>query len=119
MRGIWLIVLAVLIGSVGQIVMKIGMRSYGKLTVIDVWRQLVPVLTTPQVALGFLCHAVSAILWVVVLSNVDVSMAYPMVSLGYVMVVIVSWLFLGESVGLLRTGGLLLIIGGVVLISRS
>ena len=61
----------------------------------------------------------SAILWVVVLSNVEVSMAYPMVSLGYVMVVIVSWLFLGESVGWLRTGGLLLIIGGVVMISRS
>jgi drug/metabolite transporter (DMT)-like permease len=119
MKGIPLILLAVLLGAVGQIVMKRGMQIYGEVTATSVWSQLVPILKTPQVAIGFLCYALSAVLWIAVVSNVDLSLAYPMVSLAYVIVFVASWLFLGEHISALRLVGLLIIVAGVIVISRS
>lgn len=119
MKGIPLIITAVLIGSAGQVVMKMGMRGYGRVSVGEVWSQLGPILTTPQVAIGFVCYALSAVLWLVVVSNFDLSMAYPMVSVGYVFVVLASWFFFGENISWLRACGLAIIIAGVVMISRS
>lgn len=119
MRGIPLILLAVFLGAIGQIVMKKGMQLYGEVSATSVWTQLIPILRTPQVSIGLLCYAVSAVLWIAVVSNVDLSVAYPMVSLAYVMVFVASWLFLGENIPPLRAVGLLIIVAGVVVISRS
>jgi multidrug transporter EmrE-like cation transporter len=119
MRGIPLIVLAVLLGATGQVVMKMGMTKYGKVSASSVWSQLIPILTVPQVAVGFVCYGISAVLWIAVVSNVDLSLAYPMVALAYVFVVMASWLLLGEHVSALRLIGLAIIVTGVVVISRS
>ncbi len=119
MKGIPLIILAVMLGATGQIVMKKGMQIYGEVSAGSVWGQLIPILKTPQVLIGFLCYAVSAVLWIAVVSNVDLSLAYPMVSLAYVVVFVASWLFLGEHISTLRIVGLLIIVAGVVVISRS
>ena len=69
MRGIPLILLAVFLGAIGQIVMKKGMQLYGEVSATSVWTQLVPILRTPQVSIGLLCYAVSAVLWIAVVSN--------------------------------------------------
>ena len=119
MKGIPLILLAVMLGATGQIVMKKGMQIYGEVSASSVWGQLIPILKTPQVLIGFICYGVSAILWIAVVSNVDLSLAYPMVSLAYVIVFIASWLLLGEQISALRVVGLLIIVAGVVVISRS
>jgi len=119
MGGIPLIVSAVLIGAVGQVLMKVGMGIYGEVTPAEVWGQLIPILGTWQVTTGILCYGASAVLWIAVLSKVDLSMAYPLVSVGYVVVVLVSWLFLGERIPAPRIVGLGLIVAGVVAISRS
>jgi drug/metabolite transporter (DMT)-like permease len=112
MKGIPLILAAVFLGAIGQIVMKRGMQLYGEVSATSVWSQLVPILKTPQVTLGLLCYAVSAVLWIAVVSNVDLSLAY-------VMVFVASWLFLGEHISPLRLVGLLIIVAGVIVISRS
>ena len=96
MRGIPLIIAAVLLGAIGQVVMKRGMQIYGQVSATSVWSQLIPILKTPQVSIGLACYAVSAVLWIAVVSNVDLSLAYPMVSLAYVFVFLASWLLLGE-----------------------
>lgn len=119
MKGIPLILAAVFLGAIGQIVMKRGMQLYGEVSATSVWSQLVPILKTPQVTIGLLCYAVSAVLWIAVVSNVDLSLAYPMVSLAYVVVFVASWLFLGEHISPLRLVGLLIIVAGVIVISRS
>ena len=119
MKGIPLILLAVALGAVGQIVMKRGMQIYGEVSAASVWGQLIPILKTPQVAIGLFCYAVSAVLWIAVVSNVDLSLAYPMVSLAYVIVFVASWLLLGEHISALRLVGLLIIVAGVIVISRS
>ncbi|HTP71277.1 MAG TPA: EamA family transporter, partial [Burkholderiaceae bacterium] len=53
------------------------------------------------------------------LSRVDVSLAYPMLSLGYVVNAVAAWWLLGEPVGAMRSAGVLLILGGVWLVARS
>lgn len=119
MRGIPLILLAVLLGATGQVIMKMGMKMYGQVSATTVWAQLIPILKVPQVFLGFVCYGVSAVLWIAVVSNVDLSLAYPMVSLAYVFVFLASWFFLGEQISPLRIAGLAIIITGVLVISRS
>jgi multidrug transporter EmrE-like cation transporter len=119
MKGIPLILVAVLLGAVGQIIMKRGMQIYGEVSAGSVWGQLVPILKVPQVLIGFLCYGLSSVFWIAVVSNVDLSLAYPMVSLAYVIVFLASWLFLGEQISAIRIAGLVIIVAGVIVISRS
>ena len=55
----------------------------------------------------------------VVLSRVEVSAAYPMLSIGYVLAAVMGYFFLGESVGVERMAGIALICGGVLLVART
>jgi multidrug transporter EmrE-like cation transporter len=119
MKGVPLILTAVLLGAVAQVMLKRGMQIYGEVTLTNVWRELIPVLSVPYVLVGFLLYGVSSVLWIAVVSQVDLSLAYPMVSVAYVVVVLASWLLLGEQVSALRAAGLALIVAGVVAISRS
>ena len=68
---------------------------------------------------GLGCFAVSVLLWLAVLSRVQVSAAYPMASMGYVLVAIASALWLGENLTPMRIAGLVLICAGVYLIART
>ena len=68
---------------------------------------------------GMVCYAASVCVWVAALSKAPVSTAYPMLSLGYVVVAAVSVAWLGESLTPGKVLGIALICGGVVLVSRS
>jgi drug/metabolite transporter (DMT)-like permease len=64
------------------------------------------------------CYGLSVIVWVVGLSRLPVSQAYPVLSLGYILAALLAWVVLGEAVSLTRWAGIGLIIAGVVLVSR-
>jgi len=68
---------------------------------------------------GMTCYAVSIGSWMIVLAKTEVSLAYPLLSIGYIMTAIVGYYFLGENVNLARSGGIALICFGTLLISRS
>jgi multidrug transporter EmrE-like cation transporter len=68
---------------------------------------------------AMICYAVSILLWMAVLSKVEVSFAYPFLSIGYVVAALVGYQFFGESLSLTRIAGILVICVGVFLISRS
>lgn len=68
---------------------------------------------------GMLCYGVSVCVWVAALSKAPVSTAYPMLSLGYVVVAAISVAWLGESLTPAKMLGIALICSGVVLVSRS
>ena len=106
-------------GAIAQIVLKRGMQIYGEVSASGVWSQLIPILKVPHVLVGFLLYAISSVLWIAVVSNIDLSLAYPMVSIAYVVVFVASWLLLGEQISLLRATGLAVIVTGVIMISRS
>ena len=68
---------------------------------------------------GMLCYAASVCVWVAALSKAPVSTAYPMLSLGYVVVAAVSVAWLGETLTPAKMLGIALICAGVVLVSRN
>lgn len=68
---------------------------------------------------GMVCYGSSLCVWLAALSKAPVSTAYPMLSLGYVVVAAVSMLWLGETLSPGKVLGIALICAGVVLMSRS
>jgi multidrug transporter EmrE-like cation transporter len=68
---------------------------------------------------GLICYAASMIPWLIVLSRLPVSVAYPMVALGYILTAVLGWLLLGEKLTSFRCIGIGLICLGVIFISRS
>lgn len=112
-----LILGAVVLGVLGQFLMKNGMNQVGAIDRFGP-AALVHMFSNPFVILGFVSYGVSSISYLVALSRLDLSVAYPMVGIGYVLVMLVSWLFLREPVSPLRWLGALLIFAGVWLVGR-
>lgn len=73
----------------------------------------------PHILGGLACYVVSVVVWVIGLSKVPVSVAYPMLSLGYVVNAVAAYYLFGESVNAMRLAGIAVIIAGVVLVARS
>ncbi len=77
------------------------------------------IMTNTPIMLGLCAYVISVIVWLAVLSRVDVSMAYPMVSLGYIVTAIAAYYFFTEPLSALRIGGIFVILTGVYMIARS
>ncbi len=73
----------------------------------------------PSLWLAIGAYGLSLIVWIVGLSRVPVSQAYPLLSLGYVLNVGLAWWLLGELPNLQRVAGIGVILFGVVLVARS
>ncbi len=73
----------------------------------------------PCIAGGLACYVVSVVVWILALSRVPVSVAYPMLSIGYVVNAIAAWWLFGESLGAQKLVGIAFIIVGVFLVARS
>lgn len=116
-----LILTGVLLNAGAQLLLKAGVGPLGALSVS--WVTLLPtvmqVLSQWPIIAGLACYVLSVGVWIVGLSRVDVSMAYPMLSLGYVVNAVAAWWLFGEALGPMRCAGMLVILLGVVLISRS
>lgn len=111
----------VLLNAVAQLGLKAATDDTGALfgPGVDVLKRLLELLTIPWMWLALCCYGVSLIVWVVGLSRVPVSQAYPMLSLGYVINVGLAWWLLGEVPNVERVVGIFVIIFGVVLVARS
>lgn len=68
---------------------------------------------------GLACYGISVIFWFYVISQMELSKAYPLVSLGYVFTALLGYFFLNENINAFRLIGIGLIIAGVIFISRS
>jgi multidrug transporter EmrE-like cation transporter len=107
-----LLIVAILFGVVGQLLLKRGMgrRPGFKLS------EMLSLITDLPVVAGFLSYGISTLLYFRVLASLDLSLAYPTVSLGYVLVVLFSRQFFKEPVGAGRWAAVLIICLGVALV---
>jgi drug/metabolite transporter (DMT)-like permease len=101
--------------------MKHGMNKVGRIGEgpTNLVTTFVRVFSNPFVDIGFILYLVASLVWIVILSRVPLSFAYPMVSLAYVVVVVLSKFLFHEDVGMMRLAGTFVICCGVFLISRS
>ena len=116
-----LLMTGVLLNAGAQLLLKAGTNSVG---VFEFSRDnIVPVgwklATEPHIVGGLACYVVSVVVWVIALSRVEVSVAYPLLSVGYVVNAIAAWYLFGEAVTPMRLAGIGIIIIGVCLVTRS
>jgi drug/metabolite transporter (DMT)-like permease len=115
------ILLSTILGVAGQLLLKRGMTMLGAQSLtpsslMDVaWR----IGTSPWVILGIAIYVSGTFFWLVALSRVELSFAYPFASLSYVLIIAAAWALLGESVSPMRLAGVVTICLGVFFVSLS
>ena len=116
-----LILVGVATNAAAQLFLKAGTNAVGRFAFTA--DNIVPVGTRlafePTILAGMACYVVSLVVWILALSRVEVSIAYPMVSLGYVVNAVAAWYLFGESLTAMRMAGIGFIIVGVFVIARS
>ena len=116
-----LILTGVMLNAVAQLALKASVREMGAigLNVSSFLQSFLRLSWEPFLWLGLLCYGVSVIVWILALSRVDVSIAYPMLSLGYVVNAIAAWQLFGEVMNPGRIVGIGIILIGVYVLARS
>jgi len=118
---LFLLVLAsVSISAIAQVTLKMGVSGkHIQIALAGSLKDLVSAIaTSPLVWLGLAMYFAGALAWLLVLARLEVSLAYPFVGLGFILTMLLGFFLLGETVSLPRIGGTLLVVLGVVLISR-
>lgn len=120
MRNLLTILISILMNTVGQILLKIGSQKLKVLSLAPstLFSDLLRLFQTPEIMLGLLLFGAGFLLWVKVLTRNELSYAYPMVSLSYVLVVIASYFLFNEPLTITKGLGVGVIILGVVFINK-
>ena len=120
-RYLPLIVFGVMLNASAQLALKQGMREIGyfDFELGNCGHILLAVATSPYILAGVACYIVSVVVWLLVLSRVEVSYAYPLLSIGYIVTAFAGRLFFHEAIGVTRWAGIIVICVGVWLITRS
>jgi len=123
MRAIDFAVLSfgVLLNAFAQLGLKAATRVTGPLIVPGggTWNRALELLAVPSLWFALSAYGLSVVVWLVGLSRVPVSQAYPMLSMGYVINIGLAWWLLGEVPNAQRVIGIGVIVAGVVLVARS
>ncbi len=113
-----LIVIATLLGGVGQALIKFGVSNAGAHE-SSFLQTALRLMLSPGVIAGLTAYAVSAVFYVMVVHKKGLSFAYPFVAANQVIVFLLAWLLFGEHIPPLRAFGLLTVCFGVMLIALS
>ena len=116
-----LVLAGVLLNAAAQLLLKAGTNRIGVFeftlpNALPVGWQLA---TNPFIAGGLACYVVSVVVWIMALSRVPVSIAYPMLSIGYIVNAFAAWMLFGESLTAQKLAGIGFIVVGVFLVARS
>src|SRR5213592_4200210 len=116
--GFSFLMTGVLLNAIAQLLLKAGTNTLGVTTLTrDNWfGEFGRMAAEPHFIGGIVCYAISVVVWILGLSRVPVSIAYPMLSLGYIINAIAAHYLLGEAVTLSRWLGIGFIIVGVWLV---
>lgn len=111
----------VLLNAFAQLGLKAATQVTGPLIAPDGrnWARALELLTVPSLWFALSAYGLSVVVWLVGLSRVPVSQAYPLLSMGYVLNIGLAWWLLGEVPNAQRVIGVAVIIAGVVLVARS
>jgi multidrug transporter EmrE-like cation transporter len=116
-----LLMTGVLLNAAAQLLLKAGTNAVGQFefsaqNILPVGMKLA---FEPHIAGGLACYVVSVAVWIVGLSRVPVSVAYPMLSVGYIVNAVAAWYLFGESLTAQKLAGIGFIVCGVYLVARS
>tara|TARA_X000001036_G_scaffold149555_1_gene142115 strand:- start:7391 stop:7768 length:378 start_codon:yes stop_codon:yes gene_type:complete len=114
------IITSVLLNALAQILLKAGMKNFSNIDLKNnVIQTFISIAINPYIICGFISYGISILLWLWVLSKVDVSYAYPFQALGYIVVTILAWLIFQENINLTRIIALIFITLGLIILALS
>ena len=107
--------------SLAQVLLRIGLRNTDIAEMVGnrAFGNLFQAVTHPAVLGGIASFAFGLLFWFLAISRLPASVAYPMISVAYIVVVILSWLFLNEQIGWQKLMGTTVIIIGVAIVAKS
>jgi multidrug transporter EmrE-like cation transporter len=116
-----LVLTGVLLNACAQLLLKAGTNAVGhfEFSASNIMQVLPKFIFEWHILGGLMCYAISVVVWIGALSRTPVSVAYPMLSIGYVVNAIAAWYLFGEALTITRITGIVVIIAGVYLITRS
>ena len=110
-----------MLNAAAQLLLKAGTNAVGHFAferenILPIGWQLA---TEPHIFTGLVFYVISVVVWILALSRIQVSIAYPMLSIGYVVNALAAWYLFGEAVTPMRLFGIGIIILGVFVVARS
>jgi drug/metabolite transporter (DMT)-like permease len=111
-----LLLMSVLASVGGQVFLKLGATKLGRVNITNAFTHMLSILTTPELIIGLSCYGVGAVLYILLLTRVNLSVAGPSASLVYIFSVLLGHFLFRESIPIVRLLGLGFIIAGVVLV---
>jgi multidrug transporter EmrE-like cation transporter len=116
-----LILVGVLLNAVAQLCLKAGAGSLAGVELRTSNALLIAgrLLTNVPILAGLTCYVLSVVVWILALARVEVSVAYPMLSIGYVVNALAAWWLFGENLSGARLAGIGVILLGVWLVART
>lgn len=121
-KSLILILINILIGSVGQLMLKSGMLQVGRIGVSEMSRPLATlgaVFTNPFILVALPLYGGALLMWLIVLSRLQLSFAYPFLALNFMVNALLAQAILGEHISFIRWVGIGLICSGVILVART
>ncbi|MBI3350821.1 MAG: EamA family transporter [Burkholderiales bacterium] len=116
---ITLVLTAVVLNTAAQFVLKAGAHKLAQLSSAGWLQILLGAAFSPHILGGLALYVASFGLWIAVLAKLDVSVAYPMLSLGYVLAAVIAYFWLGEPVTMNKAIGIALVVAGVYFLART
>ena len=116
-----LVLTGVLLNAIAQLLLKAGAGSLANVELRASNAALIAsrVIFNVPIIVGLGCYVLSVVVWILALARVEVSVAYPMLSLGYVVNALAAWWLFNESLNGARLAGIGIILVGVWLVARS
>ncbi len=116
-----LVLTGVLLNAVAQLLLKAGSGALAgiELRAANAMAIAGRLVLNPPIIGGLVCYAVSVVVWILALARVEVSVAYPMLSVGYVVNALAAWWLFGENMSVSRIAGIGVILVGVWLVART
>ena len=116
-----LILTGVLLNAAAQLALKASVSDTGviSLDMQSLFSSAGSLASNLWLWLGLICYGISVIVWILALSRVDVSIAYPMLSIGYIVNAIAAWHLFDEPMNIGKVVGIGVIIVGVYILARS
>lgn len=120
--SIGLLLVSICFAIAGQLTLKTAMDQIGRIGTAQVsaaGSTIAKAAKTPRLWIGLIFFGVSALFWLVVLSRVPLSLAYPLVGISYILIVAFARIFLGEHVPPLRWVGVAIVAAGIAIVGST
>lgn len=119
MGNFFYLLLSVLLGATAQVSLKKGMQVVGEISITNLYSNIAKIVFNIYIIAGLVFYTLSLVIWLIVLSKMELSKAYPFVSIGYVITFFCGIIFLGEQITIYKLVGLVFVVTGIIIMSKG